>query len=293
MALIGAHMSISGGLDKALFRGQRAGCDVIQIFSHNNNQWESRPLREESLIAFKQALKTTCVRALAVHGSYLINPASSSAEIRRKSFKSLLEEVRRAALLGIPYVVIHPGAHLGEGESRGLNLIADTLVRLHDRVGDLPVNILLETTAGQGTNLGYRFEHIAEMISIDSRDGWLGVCLDTCHVFAAGYDFRSGDAYNEMIKEFDEKIGLERLKLFHINDSKKDLGSRVDRHEHLGLGFIGSEAFSLFLNDKRFKMHPFIIETPKGKDDLGMDWDLRNLNLIRKLMESKKKDDCH
>ena len=288
MPLIGAHISIAGGLDKAFLRGSKTGCDVIQIFSRNAAQWASRPLQQEALRAFDLAQKRTSIRALAVHNNYLINPASPDWEIRRKSFKGLLEEVRRAALLRIPYVVMHPGSHLGEGEKRGIKRVASALVKLHAGFEEFPVEILIETTAGQGTNLGYRFEHIGEMINMAGAGDWMGVCLDTCHVFAAGYDFRSEQAYGEMTAEFDRVIGLERLKLLHMNDSKKGLGSRIDRHEHLGLGCIGPKALSFFLNDPRFKHLPFIIETPKGKDESGMDWDVRNLNLMRNIMGNQK-----
>ena len=293
MALIGAHMSIAGGLEKAFFRGQRAKCDVIQIFSRNASRWESRPLADESVKAFKKAQEITSIGAIAVHNSYLINLASSSQKIRRKSFSALLEEVRRAAILGIPYVVIHPGSHVGEGEAKGIKRVVDALKRLHDKTREAPVALLIETTAGQGTNIGYRFEHLAEMINIKSGDDWLGVCLDTCHVFAAGYDFRTKDKYNSMISDFDRVIGIERLKLVHLNDSKKDLGSRVDRHEHLGRGFIGLKAFSFFLRDTRLKNRPFVIETPKGKDENGVDWDVRNIDLLKHMMEKTEKHDCN
>ena len=202
-----------------------------------------------------------------------------------------MEEIKRAALLDIPYVVMHPGAHLGEGEGRGIRLVADALAKLYEMAGELPVKILIETTAGQGTNLGYRFEHIAEMIKFKNVGDWLGVCLDTCHVFAAGYDFRTEETYAAMISEFDKEIGLKRLKLLHMNDSKRDLGSRVDRHEHLGQGFIGRKPFSFFLNDPRLNNHPFIIETPKGKNENGVDWDVLNLKVMRGLMGKTKNYD--
>jgi deoxyribonuclease-4 len=203
-----------------------------------------------------------------------------------------LEEIRRAAILGIPYVVMHPGSHVGEGEGKGIKRVVEALKRLHEKAGEVPVAILLETTAGQGTNLGYRFEHLAEMINIGIEDDWLGVCLDTCHVFTAGYDFRTEEKYNSMISDFDRIIGLDRLKLVHVNDSKKALGSRVDRHEHLGRGFIGRKAFSFFLSDTRLKDNPFIIETPKGKDENGVDWDVRNIDLLRHMMEKRGENDC-
>jgi deoxyribonuclease-4 len=198
---------------------------------------------------------------------------------------ALLDELRRAELLRIPYLVMHPGAHLGEGESKGLLRIVEGINRVHDRTEGYNVKILLETTAGQGTNLGYCFDHLAEIIERTESKNRLGVCFDTCHAFAAGYDFRNPTSYQELFRKFDDIIGLNRLMLFHLNDSKKGLGSRVDRHEHPGIGKIGLQAFSLLLNDDKFSHHPFLLETPKGKDENGVDLDIINLNLLRELKE--------
>jgi deoxyribonuclease-4 len=285
MPLIGAHMSVAGGLHKALMRGEKVGCQAIQIFTKNNNRWESKGLSKEEIVAFDQRRKETTVSPVAVHDSYLINLASPRSDVEQKSFHALLDEFERAERLSIPFLVIHPGAHLGEGESRGLSRIAEGINRIHEHTVGYNVKILLETTAGQGTNLGYRFEHLSEIIDKTVSKDRLGVCLDTCHVFAAGYDFRSLKTYRALFRTFDEIIGIKRLMLFHVNDSKKRLGSRVDRHEHIGAGTIGLQAFSRLLKDERFTNLPFLLETPKGKDKYGVDLDKVNLNLLRRLRE--------
>ena len=291
MPLLGAHMSISGGLYKALIRGQKIGCQVIQIFTKNNNRWKSKRLSKEQVDAFDLAREKASVRPVAVHDSYLINLASPRSDVAEKSFKALLDELERAERLKIPFLVIHPGAHLGEGELRGISRISEGINRIHERTGGYHVKILLETTAGQGTNLGYRFEHLAEIIDQTVYKDRLGVCFDTCHAFAAGYDLRSPKTYRGLFRKFDAIIGINRLMLFHINDSKKALGSRVDRHEHIGAGTIGLWAFSRLLNDERFSNLPFLLETPKGKDQNGVDLDRVNLSLLRQLREKSYKHD--
>lgn len=291
MPLLGAHMSISGGLDRALLRGKEAGCRVIQIFTRNTSQWNARPLSKAEVEAFQRAREETSVEPVAVHDSYLINLASSRADVRERSFGALLDEMERARRLEIPFLVIHPGSHLGDGEESGLKKIAEALKRILDRTSRTRVKILLETTAGQGTNLGYRFEHLARIMKLTGARERMGVCLDTCHVFAAGYDFRTAGSYRKLIREFDDIIGLRRLKLFHVNDSKKDLGSRVDRHEHPGHGFIGKKGLSFFLRDPVFRDLPFVIETPKGKNEKGVDLDVTNLKALKRWMKGKATDD--
>ena len=278
-------MSVSGGLDRALFRGREAGCQVIQIFTRNTTRWASRKLSPSDIDAFYAARQETSVEPVAAHDSYLINLASPKSEVREKSFSAFLEEMERAERLEIPYLVMHPGAHLGEGEATGLRRIIEAFNRVHDQTPDFRVQILIETTAGQGTNLGYRFEQIAEILEGLEAQDRMGVCLDTCHVFAAGYDFRTYKTYSELIKSFDSVIGLNRLKLIHVNDAKKGLGSRVDRHEHLGQGLIGRDAFSFFLKDPMFEKIPFLLETPKGRNKDGIEWDILNLELLRRLMK--------
>ena len=285
MPLLGAHMSISGGLPKALLRGKKSGCQVIQIFTKNPNRWISRGLSLKEIDAFNEARTKTSIEPVASHDSYLINLASPRREDRKKSSHALLDEMDRAERLSIPYVVMHPGSHLGDGEKVGIKRISDALNHIFDRTSQFKVKILLETTAGQGTNLGYRFEHLAEIIGQTEAEERLGVCLDTCHVFAAGYDFRDEENYKKLVRDFDAIIGLNRCRLFHINDSKRGLGSRIDRHEHIGQGSIGERAFSFFLQSPIFRDLPFLLETPKGSDESGADRDLLNLRILKRLME--------
>ncbi len=285
MPLLGAHMSISGGLAKALFRGEKCGCQVIQVFTKSPNQWVCGKLSPEEMDAFHAARIQTSVVPVAAHDSYLINLASPRPENRRRSSQALQDELVRADLLSIPYVVIHPGAHLGAGEKRGIRRIAEALNRIFDRTLGLRVQILLETTAGQGTSLGYRFEQLAEIIGQTRSQDRLGVCVDTCHIFVAGYDFGDRETFDKLIRDFDAIIGLNRLKLIHVNDSKKERGSRIDRHEHIGQGFIGERAFSFLLKAPLFKDLPFILETPKGTDASGTDLDTLNLSVLKRLME--------
>lgn len=291
MPPLGAHMSIAGGLHKVFLRGEKSTCQVIQIFTRNRNRWASKRLSKKELDAFFETRDKSSVELVAAHDSYLINLASPRSDVAEKSFYTLLDELGRAELLKIPYLVMHPGAHLGEGESRGLLRVSEGINKIHDRTEGYRVKILLETTAGQGTNLGYRFEHLADIIERTESRGRLGVCFDTCHAFAAGYDFCAERTYREVFRKFDKIIGLNRLMLFHVNDSKKELGSRVDRHEHPGAGQIGLKAFTLLLNDDRFREHPFLLETPKGEDPNGVDLDVINLDLLRRLQEETREND--
>jgi deoxyribonuclease IV len=285
MPLLGAHMSISGGLERALLRGEACGCQVIQIFTRNPNQWNCSPLSPKEIDAFHAARIQTSIMPVAAHDSYLINLASPHPENRRRSLEALQDELARTDRLGIPCVVMHPGAHMGEGEHKGIRRIAEGLNRIFDHDSHLRVHILLETTAGQGTSLGYRFEHLAEIIRQTESQERLGVCLDTCHIFAAGYEFGDREAFDKLIRHFDEVIGLNRIELIHANDSKRELGSRIDRHDHIGQGLIGEGTFSLLLKSPILQDLPFILETPKGKDASGTDLDLLNLNALRRLME--------
>jgi deoxyribonuclease-4 len=282
---IGAHVSIRGGLEKAFLRGKTSGCRVIQIFTKSTVQWAQKNLTTREINAFNRAREETCIDPVSVHDSYLINLASPRARVRERSFQALLSEVERAGQLEIPFVVMHPGSHGGNGLDTGIQRISDALNRIHDQTKKANVTILLETTAGQGSDTGYRFEHLARIIGKTQAKERMGVCFDTCHVFAAGYDFRDMKAYKKLMNLFDNVIGLKYLKLFHLNDSKRDLGARVDRHEHLGHGYIGKTAFSQFLNDPLFQDIPFIIETPKGKDENHIDWDVKNLRFLRELLE--------
>lgn len=277
----GAHMSISGGLHKAFAHGERAGCDTIQIFSKNQQQWRAKPLAEQDIAQFKAEQQRSAFAPIIVHDSYLINLASPNDELWEKSRAAFADELERCAALGIPYIVTHPGAHTGSGEEAGLCREADALNRLFDAGTGAGVMVLLETTAGQGTCLGYRFEHLARLIELAEQPERLGVCVDTCHILAAGYDIRTPEAYAATFEEFNRVVGVERIKVLHVNDSQKDLGSRVDRHAHIGEGRVGLEGFRALVNDPRFAGVPMILETPKG-DNLAED--ITNLAKLRDLI---------
>jgi len=281
--LIGAHMSISGGVELAPLRGRDVGCACIQIFTKSNMQWAARPLGEKEIAAFKLNCAQTGIGPVVAHDSYLINlGAADTAPLAKKSFDSFLLELERCRALGLPAIIAHPGSHTGAGEAAGLRRIRSAVDELLERTTGSPVHILLETTAGQGSNLGYRFEHLAEIIEGVRQKSRAGVCLDTCHVFAAGYDIRTEDGYRRTLEEFDKIIGLKKLQAFHLNDSKGDLGSKLDRHEQIGHGRLGKEAFRLLLRDKRFAAVPKVLETPKGKRG-KTEWDVINLRLLRQL----------
>src|SRR5919108_1658170 len=218
----GAHMSIAGGLHKAFARGETAGCDTLQIFSKNQQQWRARPLTEADIALFKAEQQRSGCAPIIVHDSYLINLASPDDELWEKSIASFAEELERCAALDIPYLVTHPGAHTGSGEEAGLQREADALNRLFAAGAGEGVTVLLETTAGQGTCLGYRFEHLARLIELVERQERLGVCVDTCHILAAGYDIRTTEAYSATFEEFDRVVGIDRVKAIHLNDSQKD-----------------------------------------------------------------------
>jgi len=280
--LIGAHMSISGGVDRAPERAKAVGCECMQIFTKSNMQWAARPLTEKEIAAFKRKCEETGIRPVLAHNCYLINLGSPDRKLAKKSFDSFLMELERCEQLGLPAIVAHPGSHAGAGEEEGLRRITEAIDELLERTSGFQVKILVETTAGQGSNLGYRFEHLAEIISGVRQKARIGVCYDTCHAFVAGYDIRTETAYRRTMREFDRVIGLKRIQAFHFNDSKADLGSRVDRHEHIGRGRLGTEPFRLILRDRRFVSIPKILETPKGKRGRA-DWDAINLALLRRL----------
>jgi len=284
--LLGAHMSIAGGVYNCFDHGEHFKCTTIQIFTKNASQWRAKPLTDTEIDKFKERQKQTKISPVVAHDSYLINLGSNDKALLQKSREAFLVEMQRCELLEIPCLVTHPGSHTGAGEEAGLKTIADSLSWLHHKLPEAKVMICLETTAGQGTNLGYRFEQIAEIIETTNSPERLGVCLDTCHIFAAGYDIRTERAYKKTMREFDSVIGLKRLKVIHFNDSRKELGSRVDRHEHIGKGFIGVEPFGFFINDRRLAKIPKILETPKGDDGSADD---RNLTILRKLVKEKKK----
>jgi len=274
---IGAHMSIAGGLDKALLRGHELGCETIQIFTRSPRQWRPRVLEPEEADRFKRNQVETGIDPVVAHDCYLINLASSNEELWRNSLLVLREEIGHCGALDIPYLVMHPGAHLGSGEEAGLRRIAQGLDEVGELARDSGVEVWLENTAGQGTSLGFLFEQLAEVLRLADDDSWLGACFDTCHAFAAGYDLRTPDGYENTWRQLDRCLGLERVKVIHINDAKGDLGSRVDRHEHIGQGSLGLEPFRMLLNDPRFLEVPMLLETPKGPEGLE---DRENLDTL-------------
>ena len=280
--LLGAHTSTAGGVSKSVERAEKLGFTAMQIFTKNNNRWFANPLDEKEVKRFKNKLKKSHIKFVVSHDSYLINLCASNSEILEKSRKALADELERCELLEIPYLNFHPGSHTGRGEEDGLKVIAESLNIVHEKTKDFKVGSMLELTAGQGTALGYRFEHIAKIIELVEDKVRMSVCIDTAHIFAAGYDIRSPKEYEKTIKEFDSIIGLSRLRCFHMNDSKRELGSRVDRHEHIGKGFIGLEGFKNIMNDKKLEKIPKILETPKGKEQLE---DLENLKVLRSLIK--------
>lgn len=279
--LLGAHMSIAGGVDKSLALGKKVGCDTIQIFTKSSNQWKAKPLSDEVVDSFHKERKETGIDLVVAHDSYLINLASPDNALWKKSIDAFLVEMERCERLGIPYLNTHPGSHMGGGEKEGLKRISRAIDIIHSKTKGYKTSIALETTAGQGTNLGYRFEQLAEIIRLTKRSQLLSVCFDTCHSFAAGYELRDKKNFNKTFAEFDRVIGLKRLKLFHLNDSLKSLGSRVDRHQHIGQGEMGLEPFRLLLNDPRFKKVPMYLETPKGPN---YQEDVKNLKTLRDLV---------
>lgn len=255
-------MPTTGGLHKAITSGHQIGCTAVQLFTASPRQWRTRPLTEQDIEAFEQARRDTGIDTVIAHDSYLINLAAPNQDILQRSRQAFLEELQRAEALGIRWVVTHMGAYLDSSEEEGLRVLGESVCQLLDQTEGMHVGIALETTAGQGTNLGYRFEHLARVIEAAGGSSRLGVCLDTCHVFVAGYDIRTLEALHATLEEFDRVIGLDRLKVIHANDAKKSLGSRVDRHEHIGDGELGLQTFHLILQEPRLKHLPVILETP-------------------------------
>jgi len=284
--LLGGHMSIAGGMYKAILRGEEINCTAIQVFTKSNRQWGGKDLTEQYVKRFKDAWRNSpCVKSIVGHSTYLINLGSPKKDVFKKSVCSLEDEVQRCIMLGIPYLVLHPGSHLGAGEDKCLKQIANALDEVLEK-NHGTFKILLETMAGQGTGVCYKFDHIAEIFGHMKHKRRLGVCFDTCHVFAAGYDFRTKKGYERVIEAFDKIIGLHRLKVMHINDSVKDLGGRVDRHADIGKGKIGSDAFKFIFNDERFFDIPKILETPEGTlENYAM-----NMKVIKKLLTTKTKN---
>ncbi len=287
MPILGAHESIAGGYYRAVEIAAECGCDCVQLFTKNNNQWRAKEISDDDVARFAAALKAANVAHPLSHDSYLINLAAPDLELWTKSLDAFVIELQRAERLGIPYVVTHPGSYTSSSEEAGLQQIIRALDEAHAQTRGLKVRTLLENTAGQGTNLGWRFEHLATILDCVREPERVAVCIDTCHLLAAGYSFGSPKQYKAMFKEFDKLIGLKQIKAFHLNDSKRELGSRVDRHEHIGQGRIGLDGFRLLLNDSRFRKIPMYLETPKEADGepRGLELDRMNLATLRGLVE--------
>lgn len=291
MPRLGAHLSIAGGLPRAVDRAVASKCEALQIFTKSAGQWRARPLPMDEIVLFRRRVAETGITPVVAHNSYLINIAAAVPALRQQSLAALREELDRAEALGLDGLVMHPGSYTTGTEEEGLRLIAQGLRTLLDERPDRPTMILLEHTAGQGTNLGHRFEHLATIIDMLDGSPRVGVCLDTCHLLTAGYDICSEEGYRRTFRDFDRIVGLDRIKVFHLNDSKKPCASRVDRHEHIGKGCLGLDPFRWLLNDRRFRKLPMLLETPKletpesrRKSDVDP-WDARNLRTLRRLIK--------
>ncbi|MBZ0264132.1 deoxyribonuclease IV [bacterium] len=269
--IIGAHVSTAGGVFKAPANGAELGIEAIAIFAKNQRQWKAKPYSDEDLEKWYSEIELHGITYTCSHMSYLVNPCAVEDEKRQKSIDGITDEIERAEKLGLKNAVIHPGSHLNEGEEWGIKVIAESLDEVHKRLPGYKAKITLEITAGQGTNIGYKFEHLAEIIDRTTENERLAVCFDTCHAFGAGYALDSEEKYNDTWAEWDKLVGLDRIELFHINDSKKEFGSRRDRHEHIGEGLMGLEPFRFLMNDARFKDIPAILETPEGGDGYAKD----------------------
>ena len=280
MPLFGAHQSIAGGYHKAVLAARETGCEVVQLFTRNCSQWTPKPITDEQAARFRETLAATGIRHPLAHDCYLINLAAPDRGLWRKSIAAFLEELRRADILGIPCVVTHPGAFTTSSEAAGLKRIIAALDEIHAETDAAGAQCLLETTAGQGSSLGWKFEHLATILDGVRQPERLGVCLDTCHVFAAGYPLAAKKDYDATMGAFDRLIGLHRIKAFHLNDCRGKLGCRVDRHEHIGRGQIGLAAFRRIVNDPRFAATPMYLETPKGIEN-GKNLDIVNLRVLR------------
>lgn len=280
--LLGSHMSVAGGFFNAIADGMEVGCTAIQIFTKSNRQWKSRSITDEESKLFIDAQKKSTIKAVVSHASYLINLGSITPDVQKKSFDALIDEVKRCHQLEIPYLVLHPGTAEVGVKDETLHQTGKYIDQVIEETSDYPVTILIETMAGQGKSIGSSFEDLAMILNQVNNKSRIGVCFDTCHAFAAGYDIRTETGYKKTLKDFDTTIGLQHLKAFHMNDSKKSLNSRVDRHENIGEGFIGLKAFELILNDPRFANIPKILETPQMED---LNNDKKNMQALLNLIK--------
>ncbi len=282
--LLGAHMSIAGGVATAFDRAMQVGCTTMQVFTKNSNQWTAKGLSDADIAGYRKKASELPIAPVVAHDSYLINLCAKDTAILKKSRDAFLDELRRCDALGIPYLNFHPGAHMGQGDDAGIKLIAESLNIAHDLTPGCAVKSVLETTAGQGSALGRTFEQLRAIIDLVDEKDRMAVCIDTCHIFAAGYDISTEEGYEETFRKFDSIVGRDRLVAIHMNDSKKGLSSRVDRHEHIGKGTIGKKGFALLMNDGRLASIPKILETPKSED---MHEDRDNLAVLRRLITKK------
>ncbi len=284
--LLGAHMSIAGGLEQAIIRGDSIGCTAIQIFTKSNRQWHAKEITTDDALLFQTTFKNSGIKYIAAHASYLINIGAPNHEINHKSLKSLITELQRCELLQIPYLILHPGNGLGTPEAECLKLIAQNInSALGSTTGK--TSLLLENTAGQGRNTGYKFEQLATIISQIKDQSRIGICFDTCHAYAAGYDLSTTEGYEKTWAEFRKHLGYKLLKFIHVNDSKQALDSRVDRHEHIGAGKIGKLGFKLLFNDPHLFDIPKVLETPQTQELVD---DVHNMQIIVNLLETKHHD---
>lgn len=282
----GVHMSVAGGIQNAFNAGIEVGCDCMQIFVKNQRQWAAPQLTREKINAYADAQRETGLSPVVAHASYLLNLASPEAAKRQRSIDALVDEHERCQQLGVDFLVFHPGAHMGEGMDAGIKRIARSLDVVSRKSGEGCCTILLETTAGQGSAIGYRFEHLRDILGQVKHPERFGACLDTCHLFVAGYDFRKPTGYESMMDELIKTIGVSTVRCIHVNDSKREAGSRVDRHEHIGEGKIGKSGIAHFVNDRRFGAMPMILETPEGSNGRGTDMDKVNLRRLRRMIRS-------
>lgn len=281
MGLLGAHVSIAGGVKNAPLNGEKIGCDAIQIFTKNQRQWSAKDYSEDEIKEYFENLNKTKIKMVCAHSSYLINLASPNEEIYKKSIDALIDDLKRCEILKIPFEVIHPGSHLGDGVEKGIERIINGIDKVFKKIKK--VGIALETVAGQGTNIGFKFEHLRDIINGVKEKEKVFVCFDTAHAFESGYDIRTEKGFKRVLDQFDKIIGIEKLVVFHINDSKTECGSNVDRHENIGKGVLGIEPFRFLVNSKIFENHPMILETPGG-DNMYIE-DLKTLNLLRSLIK--------
>jgi deoxyribonuclease IV len=277
---LGAHVSVQGGVDLSPERAETIGCDSMQIFTRNQMQWKARVIGEDEAERFKRNVKKHKIQRVLAHDSYLINLSAIDKKILEMSKEAFIDEMKRARLLDIDFLVFHPGSHLGAGEKKGMDRISENVRSALMKIGEGKPRVLFETTAGQGSNLGYSFDQMSTMLRGVGLDDRTGVCFDTCHSYAAGYDIVTEDGYEKTFQQFDEDVGLNRLFAFHFNDSKGAQGSRLDRHDNIGKGRLGKAAFAHLVNDRRFTKHPMVLETPGG--DEGYIKDLKTLRLLIK-----------